>query len=73
MLVLVVSVPQRYGVPLFFGTPFGIGAFDRGETTLVLRDGTILQVRRRRAARIKDMLSPARRSPPETDRSPHPV
>jgi len=27
MLVLAVSVLQRYGVPLFFGTPFGIGAF----------------------------------------------
>jgi len=46
---------------------------DRGETTLALRDGTILQVSRRRVARIKGLLSPAHRSPPETDRSPHPV
>lgn len=46
---------------------------DRGETTLVLRDGTILLVSRRRAARIKELLAPARRSPPETDRSPHRV
>jgi len=42
MLMLAVSVLQRYGVALFFGTPFGI-------------------------------LLPARRSPSETDRSPHPV
>jgi two-component system LytT family response regulator len=45
---------------------------DRGETTLVLRDGTILPVSRRRAARIRELLAP-RRSPPETGRSPHPV
>jgi two-component system, LytTR family, response regulator len=44
-----------------------------GETTLVLRDGAVLPVSRRRAARIKDLLGPPRRSPPETDRSPRPV
>ena len=44
-----------------------------GETTLVLRDGTELAVSRRRAARVKDLLAPPHRSPPETDRSPRPV
>jgi two-component system LytT family response regulator len=44
-----------------------------GETTLVLRDGTVLPVSRRRAARIKHLLASQRRSPPETDRSPRRV
>jgi two-component system LytT family response regulator len=57
---------------------------DDGETALVLRDGSVLPVSRRRAAAVKARLSapaaavpgtqvPARRSPPETDRSPRQV
>ena len=44
-----------------------------GETTLVLRDGTVLPVSRRRAAQVKELLGRPHRSPPETDRSPRPI
>jgi two-component system LytT family response regulator len=40
-----------------------------GETLLVLRDGTALPLSRRRAARIRALLSPLRRSSDKIDRS----
>jgi two-component system LytT family response regulator len=46
---------------------------DAGGDRLLLRDGTALPLSRRRAARLRQLLSPARRSPPESDRSPRAV
>ncbi|MGN6392837.1 MAG: LytR/AlgR family response regulator transcription factor [Gemmatimonadales bacterium] len=40
-----------------------------GETVLVLRDGTVLPLSRRRAAKIRGLLSPTHRSPANSDRS----
>jgi two-component system LytT family response regulator len=51
----------------------GLRKEDHGELRLVLRDGTALPLSRRRAAGIRRLLSPRRRSPREIDRSPHEV
>lgn len=40
-----------------------------GETVLELRDGTVLPLSRRRAAKIRGLLSPTHRSPANSDRS----